>query len=163
MSRPEVPIDWKRVDELLIAGCVGTDIAAAYHMHPDTFYRRVEKKHGIGFTAYAQQKKGIGDSFLREAQYKQALKNNTAMLIWLGKQRLHQRENAAEKVAPDDVLKAFEELMKQIDAAKIEREKIAQQTKETVPEAKVADTPLSVGSYSGSAPTINQFHDTVFV
>lgn len=122
MSRPEIPIDWKRVDELLTAGCLGTEVAAYLGMHPDTFYHRVEEKHGMGFSEYFAGKKSNGNALLREAQYTKAMKkSDNTMLIWLGKQRLGQKENSGEMVISDDVLKAFNELMSQVDKAQSER------------------------------------------
>jgi hypothetical protein len=57
MGRPRKPIDWKRVDRLLMAGCKGTEIAPHFDMHYETFYRKVEKKYKVGFTEYSRLKK----------------------------------------------------------------------------------------------------------
>lgn len=92
MARNEKPIDWNYVDKLLEAGCLGTEIAPHFDLHPDTFYRKCEKEHNIGFTEYRAQKVQKGDSLLRAAQFKNALSGNTSMQIWLGKQRLDQRD-----------------------------------------------------------------------
>jgi hypothetical protein len=93
MSRPEKIIDWDVVDELLMAGCPGTDIAAYFGMHPDTFYKRVMAEYDMGFSEYLQQKRSSGDCLLRKSQFDKALDKDTSMLIWLGKQRLGQKEN----------------------------------------------------------------------
>jgi hypothetical protein len=53
-TRPLKKIDWKVVDHLLEAGCYGTEIAANFGMHEDTFYQRVEDEKGMEFTAYKQ-------------------------------------------------------------------------------------------------------------
>jgi len=91
MSRPPKPIDWKRVDELLIAGCLGTEIAANFDMHPDTFYNRVKEKYDMGFTEYSSEKRAIGNSIIRAVQFDEAVrKRDRGMLIWLGKNRLSQ-------------------------------------------------------------------------
>jgi hypothetical protein len=102
-----VKIDWKMVDENLEAGCNGTEIAAALGMHPDTFYNKVMSEKGTGFTAYAQEKRANGDKLLKKAQFDKALGRNkeadNTMLIWLGKQRLNQREpEAPVKEVPND-------------------------------------------------------------
>jgi hypothetical protein len=93
MSRPEKPIDWEKVDALLLAGCLGTEIAAYFDMHHETFYNRIQDKYKMGFTAYSSQKKMHGDSLLRHAQYKKALKGDNTMMIWLGKNRMGQKEH----------------------------------------------------------------------
>jgi hypothetical protein len=85
-------VDWEKVDEYLLAGCKGTEIAPHFNMHHDTFYRKVEEKHKVSFTAYAARKKEQGDSMLRKAQFDKAVKGDNTMLIWLGKNRLKQRE-----------------------------------------------------------------------
>jgi|SRR5579864_2193260 len=95
MARPEKNIDWKVVDHLLMAGCKGTEIAANFDMHPDTFYIKVEEQYKMGFSAYSQEKRSKGDSLLRAKQFEKALEKDNTMLIWLGKQRLDQREPEA--------------------------------------------------------------------
>ena len=55
-NKPHIPIDWKQVENLLMAGCLGTEVAAALGIHPDTLYLRVvsELKYE-SFTAYADK------------------------------------------------------------------------------------------------------------
>jgi len=85
-------IDWKRVDELLLAGCHGTEIAPHFDMHVQTFYDRVSLEKGMSFTEYSTKKQKHGDSIIREVQFNKALKGDNVLLIWLGKNRLTQRE-----------------------------------------------------------------------
>lgn len=101
MPRPEKPIDWDLVDKLLEANCHGTEIAPYFNMHPETFYDRVLKYYGIGFTEFSCLKKAHGDAKLKIAQFEKALDKDNAMMIWLGKQRLDQRE-------PETVKEKFE-------------------------------------------------------
>lgn len=125
MPRPQKKIDWKRVNELLEAGCPGTEIAAYFGMHPDTFYKRVESQYKMGFSDYSSQKKSCGDALIREAQYKKATKRlDNTMLVWLGKNRLGQKENTSEREYPEDVVKPFVELMSQITALQSSARKI---------------------------------------
>lgn len=93
MCRPEKIIDWDLVDKLLIAGCLGTEIASHFDMHPKTFYDRVYDKYKVTFTEYSQERRSHGDSLLRKAQFDKALEKDNTMMIWLGKQRLNQKEN----------------------------------------------------------------------
>lgn len=97
MSRPAKEIDWDLVDELLIAGCLGTEIAPHFDLHPDTFYRRVEDKYSIGFTKYSAEKKSAGDSLLRKKQFDKALEGDNSMLVWLGKNRMGQRDKPKDE------------------------------------------------------------------
>lgn len=101
--RPVKPIDWKLVDTLLMSGCTGVEIASHFDMHPITFYQRVEQQYGTSFTNYSSEKKSRGDSLLRHKQYEIAIKGDKTMLVWLGKNRLGQKENEERNsVAPND-------------------------------------------------------------
>ena len=107
MARPEKPVDWKKVDQLLLAGCHGTEIAPHFNINVDTFYRKVQEKYKVGFTEYSALKKHQGDSLLRAKQYEKALQKDNTMMIWLGKQRLGQRENTdAQSFSAEDVERA---------------------------------------------------------
>jgi len=86
-------IPWAKVDKWLEAGCLGTEVAARIGIHKETLYRRCQKEKGISFSDYIQQKKAAGNSILREEQFKAAMKGDRGMLIWLGKQRLDQRDS----------------------------------------------------------------------
>jgi hypothetical protein len=94
--RPTKPVDWVKADLMLCAGCPGTEIAHEFDMHPVTFYERVEKEKHMSFTEYCALKRKSGENSIRLAQFKKAVEllDNT-MLIWLGKQRLDQREPQA--------------------------------------------------------------------
>ncbi len=120
MSRPEKKIDWKRVDELLMAGCMGTEIAAHFDMHPNTFYNHVSEKFKISFSEYSAQKRQCGDICLREAQYLKALSGDNTMLVWLGKNRLKQTETP-EAVLNEDAVKQFNALMAQLGSLQSDR------------------------------------------
>lgn len=88
-----IEIDWNIVDRMLEAGCLGTEIAGELNCSTDTLYNRCVQEKGCLFSDYSRQKKYRGDGKLRIKQYSQAIKGDRGMLIWLGKQRLSQREN----------------------------------------------------------------------
>ena len=92
MGRSIKHIDWDLVDDLLKAGCPGTEIAPHFDMIADTLYDRVKLEKGVTFTEYSLSKRSHGDGLIRQTQYKKALKEDNTMLIWLGKQRLGQKE-----------------------------------------------------------------------
>lgn len=114
MSRPEKHIDWSMVDKLLQAHCPGTEIAASFDMHPETFYDRVKKEFGTGFTEYSQQKKKKGKNNLRLAQLKNALEGNTSMQVWLGKNWLGQKDEPREEKEFDGNLSVLLDLLQNI-------------------------------------------------
>lgn len=122
MSRPEITIDWNVVNELLEAGCIGTEIAASIGMHPETFYDRVVKEFRIGFTEYATQKRAKGNSILRKVQFDVATKDkDKTMLVWLGKQRLDQREPDSKTV--EECKPALKEYLERLNKTAAEYEK----------------------------------------
>jgi len=92
-NRPPIPIDWEVVDKFLEADCSGTQVAGLLAIHPDTLYARCAKEKGMPFSEYANTKKAKGDGLIKEKQFAEALKGDKSMLIWLGKQRLGQKEN----------------------------------------------------------------------
>ncbi len=93
MGRPQIPIDWDYVDLLLEAGCKGQEIAGHFGIHPTTFYHRCEEHHDVPFSEYASERKQIGNSLLRLAQYEKAIAGDNIQLLWLGKNRLEQKDN----------------------------------------------------------------------
>lgn len=116
MSRPEKPIDWNLVDNLLMANCHGTEIAAHFDMHPKTFYAKVEDKFKMTFTEYSLEKKQKGDSILRAKQYEKAVKGDNVMLVWLGKNRLGQKDHHEAPLAPND--KSIDNLISELKQLK---------------------------------------------
>jgi hypothetical protein len=93
MSKTKVKIDWKQVENLLMAGCSGVEIAASLGIHENTLYKRCKDDLKVEFVAFSQQNKAKGDCLLKAKQFESAIKDkNTPMQIWLGKQRLGQKE-----------------------------------------------------------------------
>lgn len=117
MVRPLAELDWKKVDELLIAGCNGVQIAGYFGIHPDTLYNHVQRDKKIGFSAYLQEKQSKGEALLIAHQYAKALgltnNGDNTLLIWLGKTRLKQKEHADEVIS-QEVESKFDALMKQM-------------------------------------------------
>lgn len=92
-GRPQADIDWSYVDEMLEANCSGAEIAASIGISAHTLYDRCQTDKGLMFSEYSQQKKEKGDLLLKKAQFDAAIKDkDKAMMIWLGKQRLGQRD-----------------------------------------------------------------------
>lgn len=112
-GKPQIQIDWGKVDRYLESGCTGTEIAGVFGCSPDTIYKRCEDEKGITFTAYSAQKKSSGDSLIKAAQMNLALKGNSSMLIWLGKNRLGQKDDPYQETAFNGTLSlALDELLK---------------------------------------------------
>lgn len=124
---PPKHIDWEKVDEWLEYGCKGTEIAARLGISVDTLYDRVRSEKGVVFSTYASEKKASGDNMLRELQFKNARKGNVTMQIWLGKQRLDQKENPGAMTVPPEFAQLFNDTMKAIFGKQQEQVKEAGQ------------------------------------
>jgi len=84
-GRKRFDIDWKKVGQLLEAGCSGAEVAASMGMDRNTLYKACKRDHKIDFSAYLQEKRSSGNTILRAAQFKTAIGGNVSMQIWLGK------------------------------------------------------------------------------
>lgn len=116
MPRPEKTIDWELVDEKIIHGCPGTEIAAYFGMHPNTFYLKVEEQYKTSFSDYWQQKHMEGNTCLRKWQWEKAKTGDNTMLIWLGKNRLKQSESPQELNIGQETINNFNGIMTQLSS-----------------------------------------------
>lgn len=116
-GRPEKPIDWELVDKLLEAGCSGPEISPYFNIHSDTLYRRTEDRYGMNFTTYSAILYEKGNAALRKAQYDKAYGGDNTMMVWLGKNRLKQRENPTELTVSNETVQSFKEIMTQVKSA----------------------------------------------
>jgi hypothetical protein len=93
MPRPKANIDWKEAARLAQAGCKGTQIAAYFGCDDETLYNRCKADLNMGFSEFLHQNRSHGDALLLAKQFESALKDkDRGMLIWLGKQRLDQKD-----------------------------------------------------------------------
>lgn len=100
MARPKLQIDPNQVEQLAAIFCTVEEMAAVLGCSKDTLERR--------FAAPIERGRAKGRSSIRRAQYKVAItKENTSMLIWLGKQYLAQKEKLDED-HPDEIEKVGE-------------------------------------------------------
>ncbi|MDQ3747984.1 MAG: hypothetical protein M3367_03050 [Acidobacteriota bacterium] len=91
-GRPKANIDWALISRKLQAGSKGTTIARSLGIEPNTFYRRCEEDNKVGFSEFLSQKIAEGNDLIYNKQFEVAMKGNVSMLIWIGKQRLGQRD-----------------------------------------------------------------------
>lgn len=122
VGRPAKKIDYKIVEKLAEIMCTQQEIASVLNMCVRTLQRDKEFSHIY--------KKGLdnGKMSLRREQMKLAQQGNPAMLIWLGKQYLDQREDLAEQKARTAKIKADtrmqEEKIKMITDKEIDTSKL---------------------------------------
>jgi hypothetical protein len=100
MSTNKVILDWEKIGEMLRAGISGEQCAARLGIHSNTLYVRCKEETGFDFVTFRAEKRAEGDAFLLEKQYEIAYKEgDKTMLIWLGKQRLDQKDRAHNEVS----------------------------------------------------------------
>lgn len=103
-GRTEKPIDWDKVDELLMAGCPAKEIAPHFNLTRERFCERFQAHHGTDFSIYSTEIYSKGHSLLRYKQYKKAIEGNTQMMVWLGKNNLKQVDTPVITEAPLDAV-----------------------------------------------------------
>ena len=91
------------VDDLLRADCEGSEIASHIGINPATLYRACQREKKVHFVEYMREKKESGNALLKMKQYESAINDkNISMQIWLGKQRLGQRDKQSTEVTGKD-------------------------------------------------------------
>lgn len=125
MAPTPKPIDWEIVDELLEAGCSGQEIAPYFACHPDTLYDRCVEVKGMVWSEYSAIMQCKGEACLRAVQYGKAIgktdKGDNTMLVWLGKNRLKQRDTPTEIAVSNEIMTGFTTMMEQITRNQSER------------------------------------------
>jgi hypothetical protein len=84
MARPRLELDERQIRELAKINCTMEEISAVMGCSVDTLERR--------YADIIKEERNIGKSSLRRWQFKAAASGNAALLIWLGKQYLGQRD-----------------------------------------------------------------------
>ncbi|KAK8835449.1 hypothetical protein M9Y10_004553 [Tritrichomonas musculus] len=95
-GRPLKEIDKKLFEEICEYFEHKVWIAEALGVDEDTLHKWVLKEYKMSFSQYLRQKKRLKDLEISKNQITLA-KTNPTMAIWLGKQRLNQKENPNEK------------------------------------------------------------------
>lgn len=97
-GRPPKPIDWEKVDRCLESGCSGVQTASYIGVHAETLYDACVREKEMSFTDYSSKKSQKGESMIAMKQFQEAMKGDRGMLIWLGKQRLKQRDSKDSRI-----------------------------------------------------------------
>ena len=99
--------EWNTVEKLCELQCTLIEIASCLGIHSETLSRCIKDKYDLSFPLYFAQKRTGGKIALRRAQFKAATTgNNTALMIWLGKQYLEQTDQ--QNITADVKLNGFE-------------------------------------------------------
>jgi hypothetical protein len=92
MGRPKILLSPKEFRKLCSLQCTLAEIADFFDVSEDTVERRCQEWFMSTFADAFKKYSAGGRQSLRRAQFKFAYKGNTALLIFLGKQYLGQRD-----------------------------------------------------------------------
>lgn len=137
-GRPQIPIDWNKVDKWLQGHATREGIAGLLGMHPDTLSDRCHMEKGVSFAEYSTSKKAEGKSLLAVRQFSSAMSGNSTMLKLLGEEWLDQGKKNYELPPNDEVIDAKLESIKfqsELEKAKSEIEELKQKLNATQPKA----------------------------
>jgi hypothetical protein len=101
MARPKgsvKPIDLKQVEALASIGCTQDEIGVIMGVVSRTLRRRKDVRQAIE-NGHSKMR-----SSLRRWQYEKAKDGNVAMLIWLGKQILGQRDKLDQEIREETIV-----------------------------------------------------------
>ena len=96
-GRPPAVIDLMTVERAASIGCTVEEIAAILGIARSTLFER--KANDPAIEDAIEKGRETGRATLRRLQWDRAQQGSDTMLIWLGKQMLGQRDNAAVAVA----------------------------------------------------------------
>lgn len=91
-GRPKIEIDKEVFEKLCGIWCTLEEIAGWFKCSDTTVQRFCKKTYKDPFEGVYKKYAGVGAVSLRRKQFELAQKGNVALLIWLGKQHLGQRE-----------------------------------------------------------------------
>ena len=97
-GRKPIPIDWKKVQNLIIHGCSGAQCAAQLGISAHTLYDRCKKELQRDFSDFWYEYWEKGNAQLQAKQFQMAMKGDKTLLVWLGKNRLKQTDKIESTV-----------------------------------------------------------------
>lgn len=92
VGRPKSVFNWREMDYLCSIGCTLQEIAGFFQMNESTVGERVKEEFGITFNQYYEKHSQGMKIALRRRQFKLAMDGDGAMLKFLGKNILGQKE-----------------------------------------------------------------------
>lgn len=112
MARPKKKLNKKQFENLCAIQCTKDEICSVLDVSDKTLDKWVKENYNESFSVVFKQKRNFGTMSLRRKQMEQALKGNTAMQIFLGKNLLNQSDNPMQ----DEIkLKELELKQKEFD------------------------------------------------
>lgn len=104
MGRPRIefgPAEWQQLDAMAQIHCTRDEMAGVLGVSADTLEARIREEFDQTFAAWFERASAGGKASLRRMQWKKAKDGNVAMMIWLGKQYLGQRDQVVQGGDPN--------------------------------------------------------------
>lgn len=117
MARPRIEINQEQFESLCRIQCTLSEIADFFKCSEDTIERWCKRTYNdengneMGFADTYKIYSASGKMSLRRWQFRSAENGNTAMLIWLGKQYLGQKEVQDVTITNTDAQNQFAEVL----------------------------------------------------
>jgi len=118
IGRPPAKINWDIVNELLVKGCSGRQIAGSLGIHQKTLYEHCVIEKGEPFSDYSTRFYAKGEALLIAKQFDKAIEGDNTCLIWLGKTRCKQVEEKQTIVINSVDVKQSQKLEEAFDKSK---------------------------------------------
>ena len=118
MTSKPYKLDWEMIDRLFVSGCNANQVASALGISDRALINGILRDKGVTTKEYKASKRAKGDSFIHSKQFEVALKGSIPMLIWLGKQRLAQRDDPRGGIEFNGKLAEFLDHIKSIGKGK---------------------------------------------
>jgi len=104
MARPKKVIDWASFDELCSLQFGLEEIARFFGCSERTIERACIRHHKQSFVDCYKKRQAKFRITLRRLQWESAMRGDVTMLIWLGKQVLHQANSGRQYNEPQGIL-----------------------------------------------------------
>lgn len=117
MGRKYIDIKQDEFEKLCHIQCTAEEIASWFRCSVDTIERWCKREYQKTFAEVFSEKRLGGCISLRRAQFQEAIKGNTALLIWLGKQYLGQTD--VEKSDKKELKDKLNEIHETINVLKL--------------------------------------------
>lgn len=101
LGRPKTYIDWEQFQKLCQLQCTEEEIAAWFNICINTINERCKDELGMTFQDASKLYGAQGKIALRRLQFKAAMKGDTRILTFLGKNILDQTDKTEQKIRMD--------------------------------------------------------------
>jgi len=85
MARPNITIDWEKVNDYARAHASGTSIARLLGIDPKTLAKAIKREYHMGYTEFMEARKEEGRTIVKKVIYDAVIGGNALLAIWWSK------------------------------------------------------------------------------